>query len=224
MTIYEMAPEVERVVARLLESVPEHRDLQHATILCVYRDKAAVSRGKTVLGKARKLSGLAAYLARPDVVGPLFVIEIPRDLWRNMKPEQQLALVDHELCHLEVDDGADGGWVGRTRGHDVEEFLGVIDRHGLWKADVARLATAAAHQLELEIAVPEDGTAVVDRDRAPANYDEQRRLLEASLEGVPPYDDGAVEADAGGLEEVAPELLERHVPDPRRPFEVVRNV
>ena len=76
------------------------------------------------------------------------MIEVGRNLWDGMTPQQRRALVDHELCHLSVEQDDDGSWVGRTRGHDVEEFVSIIDRHGLWKADVAALASSAAAQLE----------------------------------------------------------------------------
>ena len=49
-----------------------------------------------------------------------------------MSGDQHIALVDHELCHLLLDDE------GRvtSRAQDDEEFAAVIKRHGLWNRDL----------------------------------------------------------------------------------------
>lgn len=147
-TEYEWAGEVEAVAKDIIATVDEHADLVHATILYVFRDKHSTSRGRVVLGKARKFTGLTKFLIEEEASGPLFVVEVAQNLWTGMTEEARRALVDHELSHLAVERQEDGTWVGRTRGHDVEEFLGVVERHGLWKADVAALATTAASKLE----------------------------------------------------------------------------
>lgn len=144
MTEYTWAPDVEVVVKDIIGTVEQHHDLVHAQILCVFRDKAATSRGRLVLGRARKLGGLVAFLVDDDDERPLFVLEFAGDLWQTLNDKQRRALVDHELSHLTMEKDKYGQWVGGTRGHDLEEFLGVIDRHGLWKEDVASLGTLAA--------------------------------------------------------------------------------
>ena len=169
MTTYEWADdEVEAIAKKLIADVKDHADLVHARILYVFHDKHAVSRGRAILGRARKITGLTQFLVDDETVDqPLFVLEFPRDLWTGMKPEQRKALVDHELSHLTVERNDDGIWVGRTRGHDVEEFFGIVTRHGLWKADVAELVKAAAGQMPLELAVTDtddDEDAAPDRD------------------------------------------------------------
>ena len=109
-TTYRPAPAVQRIAEQLIHK--HHTHLQDAHIEYVYRDKASKSGGKTVWGKARKISGLNAYLAASngasDIVyaDDFFVIEIAEDVWGQLKPAQREALVDHELCHctIEVDD------------------------------------------------------------------------------------------------------------------------
>jgi hypothetical protein len=142
MTTYTTAPEVERIADRLIEE--HHKHLVGIPIRYVFRDKAASSRGKLVLGKARKSTGLNATLVHlvrhdepPDRVD-FFVIEIALDTWRALTDAQKTALVDHELSHCltEVPDGLDDDVTLVLAGHDMEEFAAVVRRHGLWRSDL----------------------------------------------------------------------------------------
>ena len=161
MVEYEWAPDVETIAKDIIATVEEHAHLAQAVILYVFRDKASRNRGRAVLGRARKVAGLNKFLIHDEDDLPLFVLEISKDTWEDLTEEQRRALVDHELCHLVVDTDDDGTLVARTRGHDLEEFIGVVDRHGLWKADVVAMGTAAAakvEQLTLELVKdPGDG-------------------------------------------------------------------
>lgn len=139
MTTYTPAPEVERIAEKLIHA--HHRHLLNVPITYVWRDKATISKGNAVLGKARKLTGLPAHLVHlvrhdqpPDEID-FFVIEIAADYWEVLTVDQRTALVDHELCHLgvEIPDGADKDLKLVVRGHDLEEFAAVVARHGLWR-------------------------------------------------------------------------------------------
>ncbi|SDU42295.1 putative metallopeptidase [Jiangella alkaliphila] len=81
--------------------------------------------------------------------------------WELLNEKQRVALVDHELCHFEVieDDEVDGGRRLATRGHDLEEFTAVVERHGLWRPEVEAFAGAAiGAQLELSLTDVRDGS------------------------------------------------------------------
>jgi hypothetical protein len=107
------------------------------------------SKGKRLLGRAKVVSGLGAYLAREDEDDgdeQFFVIELCWWSWQHMDEGQRLALLDHELCHCEVD--LDTAKL-KTITHDVEEFSAVVERHGLWWADVLRFTERAAKHLPL---------------------------------------------------------------------------
>jgi predicted metallopeptidase len=149
-TEYEYAPDVETIAKDLIADVEDHFDLGNVEILYVFRDKASRSRGRAVLGRARKVTGLNRFLIRPDDDPdlPLFVLEIAKDTWSDLTDEGRRALVDHELSHLVVGENEDGELVGGIRGHDLEEFIGVVERHGLWKPDVVAMGTAAAAKVE----------------------------------------------------------------------------
>lgn len=126
------APEVEAIAESLIEEIDRHGDLAKARIEYVFIDKAPKSKGRQVWGRARKINGLSAHLAatvRPARFRepvPFFVVEISHDIWRALDERQRRALVDHELCHLWVDEDDDGELVLGTAGHDVEEFCGVV--------------------------------------------------------------------------------------------------
>lgn len=138
MTSYRPAPPVEAIARKLCAQYHQH--LHSTRIEYVFRDKAAKHNGKTVLGSARKVSGLQAMLATPGAVASddmdFFVIEIAEDIWDQLPQHKREALVDHELCHCLVAIGNNGNVKLSLMSHDVEEFSEVIARHGLWKDDI----------------------------------------------------------------------------------------
>lgn len=145
------------LVDQLIED--HHPMLRLETVIVVWRPEATVDKGRLVLGKARKIGGLNAFLSRPepdsDYASDYFVIELAEDIWRWLTPAQQAALVDHELTHCVVDEGRLA-----IVGHDVEEFVSVIGRHGIWNDGLNRLVAAArAGQAMLPFARP-DGSLV----------------------------------------------------------------
>lgn len=160
MTVtYSLAPEVAKIGRQL---IAKHHDVALADqrIEYLFRSEAARAGGRTIWGKARKVTGLNAFLAAEEPaegpitddtpeVEPFFVIELAYDVWLTLSPKQQIALVDHELSHLEVGWNEKGDIVLSLRAHDVEEFQGVVRRHGLWKDDVAHFAKVCADQLNL---------------------------------------------------------------------------
>jgi predicted metallopeptidase len=140
---YTDAPVVKEIAQGL---IPQHHPhLEGARIEYVFRSKRLTSNGKIVAGKARKVTGLNAFLAtKPPAFGglPFFVIEIAQDVWDALPRPQQVALVDHELCHCfrEIDDDT-GEWELSIRPHDVEEFAEIVYRHGLWSQDLDHFVT-----------------------------------------------------------------------------------
>jgi hypothetical protein len=149
MTSYRPASEVRRIATTL---IPQHHiDLCDVRIEYVFREEAAKKNGKIVLGTARKLTGLNAFLAtETDEAGiahgdaDFFVIEIAEDTWQKLNNHQRTALVDHELCHCQVEWSDDGVPTLKMRPHDLEEFRAIVDRHGLWQPDLEHMADVMA--------------------------------------------------------------------------------
>ena len=125
MAEYTKAPESLLSIARtLIDEV--HFELKEANIGFLFRDEAQVSKGKVILGTAKKAPRWVQPYANLD-----FLIIIAKDEWDRMQQTRRIALIDHKLCHLIWDDGEP-----KIKGHDIEEFHEIIDRHGLWNFDL----------------------------------------------------------------------------------------
>jgi hypothetical protein len=131
----------------LAEAMVFHDDLCGARIAMAWRIRnKADPDGHIVLGKCVKVSDLNKEFADFD-----FIIVLNKEYWLEFDDKQKLALVDHELCHAapKVSDETGehihderGRKVWRIAKHDLEEFLGIVRRHGCWKRDLERFAEA----------------------------------------------------------------------------------
>jgi hypothetical protein len=161
--MYTTAPEVETLARKLINTVDRHEHLADVRVDFIFINEAPASKGRLVLGRARKVGGLTAYLASADATAepnldgfapraPFFVIEISFDTWQGLTEAQRVALVDHELCHCRVDfDDKTGEQKLSTVGHDVEEFACVVERHGLWSNGLTGMGRVMSEQLALAI-------------------------------------------------------------------------
>lgn len=140
------APAVARIAATLIGQ--HHTHLADVRIDYVFRSETAKSNGKAIWGKARKITGLNAFLATPederpvdDDIDEFFVIEIAEPVWAILSENERKALVDHELCHCTTEQKG-GELKLKLRPHDLEEFVQIVRRHGLWRDDVENFANA----------------------------------------------------------------------------------
>ena len=143
MPSYEFAGEVAKVADKVIATCHPH--LANAEVCYLFRDPPAKSRGKVRLGQAKLVGKLeTAVLAAAGVQKPFdFIVEIARAPWDDMKDDTRAALLDHELAHCVVvfdEEGARVGWA--LAGHDLEEFVDVVRRRGLWRDDVREFAGA----------------------------------------------------------------------------------
>lgn len=145
MTTYSEAPQVQAIAEKLV--LEHHEHLDGIEVRYVFRDEAAKEGGKTVFGKARKKSGLDAFLAaqEDELEDPedFFVIEIALDVWSVLNERQRVALVDHELAHCRTKIDEKGNLSLVIAPHDVEEFSAIVERHGLWRPDIEEFLAAA---------------------------------------------------------------------------------
>jgi hypothetical protein len=147
---YRESEEIAKIARDLIYDY--HTDLAVARIRYLFRSETATSKGKEIWGKARKVSGLNAWLAGEESTYegteplPFFVIEISEPVWRKLDDKGKRALVDHELMHCDID--LDSGKYNIVP-HDLEEFNSIVRRHGLWRADVEFFVKAANEKLPL---------------------------------------------------------------------------
>lgn len=160
---YRYAPDVKRIAEEII--VAEHLHLRGEPLRYIFRSEATKKGGKIILGTASIVQGRTAFLAEadpeeppdPTAVDPVpepesfFLVEIAADMWDQLSHRQRRALVDHELSHCTVEINDKGMPVKKLVAHDVEEFLGVIERHGLWQRGLKDFGKRCAEQLELEL-------------------------------------------------------------------------
>ena len=160
-TRYMPAPEVEKIGRDLIGK--HHRHLLQCRVTFLFCDKTPKKAGREVWGTARRVSSLNAFLAGEDDAdgpGAFFVIVISEPVWNLLRPEQRVALIDHELCHCWVEEKEDGNLSLQLVSHDLEEFAQIVLRHGLWREEVTQfydVATQAAQRSLYEDEVTIEG-------------------------------------------------------------------
>lgn len=144
---------------------PDHAHLVDADVEFMWASSAFSKKGRTVVGqaeqvmfraggwqKARQEQQMIEWFGRV----PSFLITLAADYCAQCSDAEFCALVEHELYHLaqEIDEfGApkftkDGFPKIAMRGHDVEEFIGVVRRYGA-SPEVARMVDAAKQSPEV---------------------------------------------------------------------------
>src|SRR5437588_328871 len=186
---YMVSDEVRKVAEPLIKNYHPH--LNGLDIVYLFQNKrdkatgAAVipkSKGKALLGKAQLVTGLNAFLVSGatrtdgDEIEPFFVLLITKPAWDKMKPAQRQALVDHELCHMGIDDESARPVI---LPHDLQEFNAVVRRHGLWSEDVEQ-CFKAAKQIPLPL---EAKKAAVKKAAANANGNGAAKAAESNGDG-----------------------------------------
>lgn len=135
---------------RLLDKIRKksHTSIKRAKIALAWRIALKPDRdGHLVLGMCKRASDLQRELADWD-----FVILLNKEVWKDKEftTDKKMALLDHELCHAapaltrdgEHKQDERGRYVWRIRKHDIEEFQGIVERHGCYKRDLEEFAEA----------------------------------------------------------------------------------
>lgn len=158
----------------------DHEHLRHAQIGFLWTNVSNSKKGRIVIGTAEpgspqgamgKWSRARAVLQVTEWFGniPDFIITIDANWWLQASDAEACALVEHELYHCAQDVDAFGAPkfnkdTGRPtfamRGHDVEEFVGVVRRYGADATHVRALVDAAIAGPEIEAASIEKACGV----------------------------------------------------------------
>jgi hypothetical protein len=183
-------PAAEKLAAELIEA--HHPDLAGAKMLWL------VTTGK-VRCKPKVLNPFERYLSsaledagvEPDLAdGYDLVCTLNDQDWLLAgRGRVQAAMVDHLLSHIErvASDDEDSTLAWRILKHPVEEFPGVVRRHGLWTDVLKSFGAVVSRQIPLPIdgeVVAVDGVPVAAGDRRrgrqdapPTDGDGERGLL-----------------------------------------------
>lgn len=144
---------------------PDHAHLIDADLCFMWASSAFTKQGRTVVGQAEQImlraSGWQKARQEQQMIEwfgrvPEFLITLAADYCAQASDAEFCALVEHELYHIaqSVDDfgapkfGKDGRPKLALRGHDVEEFVGVVRRYGASR-EVDRLVQAAKQPAEV---------------------------------------------------------------------------
>ena len=120
-----------------------HPHLEQASIEYLFREKAGNKAGRRVLGSAGVATDKDAALAGKELH---FVITLAHDWWTEEATERaQAAVIDHELSHCYFDEDGEP----KIAGHDTEEFVAVLARHGVYKTELEAFVGVAS-QLAFE--------------------------------------------------------------------------
>ncbi|ENR4934611.1 putative metallopeptidase [Klebsiella quasipneumoniae subsp. similipneumoniae] len=145
---------------------PDHGHLIDADICFLWAANGFTKKGRVVLGQAESVMMRAGGWQKARMEQqmyewfgriPKFIITLAADYCEQCNDLEFCALVEHELYHISqaTDDyGAPkfnketGMPVLKLRGHDVEEFVGVVRRYGASK-DVQEMVDAANRPAEV---------------------------------------------------------------------------
>lgn len=73
----------------------------------------------------------------------MFWMEISAEAWEQCSPQQEKALIDHDLCHFGIDFSEEANEPMLVIiEHDVEEFTDIARRHGMWINHVQEFGAA----------------------------------------------------------------------------------
>ncbi len=141
---------------------PDHFHLQDADLCFLWASSAFAKQGRIVLGQAEQVAMRAGGWQKARMEQqmhewfgqiPTFIITLAADYCAQCSDLEFCALVEHELYHIsqQVDEFGAPKFTKEglpklcLRGHDVSEFVAIVDRYGVGApdGDVARMVEAA---------------------------------------------------------------------------------
>jgi hypothetical protein len=140
----EVDPSVLHTAENLIEL--HHPRLTTARICFVFRKTAQSSKGRKVLAHVSTIPAKEQVFLEYD-----FLAWVSKEDWERLSQEKREALIDHELCHMTINNQN----IWSIIGHDIEEFVAVIKRHGNWNRSLQEAEAALAEfgvQLGLQYA------------------------------------------------------------------------
>ncbi|MGV3617947.1 MAG: putative metallopeptidase [Fimbriimonas sp.] len=158
--VFTDAPEVLEIARGI--AAEHHPHVLRHRLVCIFRSKAQRRLRREIWATATVIRGREAFLSTPkeeldrirSEMGdewPLdyFLVTVALDVWETLEPSQRKALVDHELKHFVESD--DDPPMPSLQGHDLEEFVDIVDRHGLWEPSMRPFAAAIDGAIQREV-------------------------------------------------------------------------
>ena len=126
----------EKIAQELIENTTELEYIKKSNARIIYLESDSTKKNGTerlVLGECEKVASKNQWAISAD-----FTITVYKNNCIGLSEEQIKILLFHELLHVGIDYGTDGGEVYFVKKHDLEDFKVIIDKYGTDWATVAQ--------------------------------------------------------------------------------------
>ena len=126
----------EKIAQELIENTAELEYIKKSNVRIIYLESDNAKKNGTerlVLGECEKVASKNQWAISAD-----FTITVYKNNCIGLSEEQIKILLFHELLHVGIDYGTDGGEVYSVKKHDLEDFKVIIDKYGTDWAAVAQ--------------------------------------------------------------------------------------
>jgi len=131
--IWKAGPETTKIMVDLINQYHPDLAIIQEEIILLFKDKASVSNGVTILGKTKKAPPILPVLTDKKY-DYRFIIEIGADQWNGLSDSQRVALIDHHLCSILVEEDAQSGEIKCSiKPPDFTGYKDEVARHGMWR-------------------------------------------------------------------------------------------
>ena len=133
MDYWKAGPDVMNTVRRLIADHHPHLALIEEEIAVVFKDKATERHGLVIPGNTKKAPPLMKVLTDKKF-DYKFIVEIGANAWNEFDDRQRVALLDHHLCAMKVEEDANSGEMKCSiRPPDFVGYKEEVERHGMWR-------------------------------------------------------------------------------------------
>lgn len=126
----------EKIAQELIENTAELEYIKKSNVRIIYLESDNAKKNGTerlILGECEKVASKNQWAISAD-----FTITVYKNNCIGLSEEQIKILLFHELLHVGIDYGTDGGEVYSVKKHDLEDFKVIIDKYGTDWAVVAQ--------------------------------------------------------------------------------------
>lgn len=157
---YEEVTEAPAIIEELCNKYPDVLwAIRPNTIITLGVSNKERPKSSTKLASIRPLKGATKALMQINNVNVRYLIELFWSDWNEWSAAQRVAVIFHELIHVDSE-------VGKTVKHDIEDFRIMVDKLGVdWFNDKELpnlLSTTVEFDKSMRPNVPEDGELTVD--------------------------------------------------------------
>lgn len=118
----------QQMAQKLIDTEPELAYIKNSSVRIVFLESDLIKKNgpdKLVMGECEKISSKNQWAINYD-----YSITVYYNNCVGLSTEQMSILLFHELLHIGIDYGKDGGEVYSIKKHDLEDFKLIIDKFG----------------------------------------------------------------------------------------------